>query len=376
MKKRAFIYTDDYAKFQYGSSHPLKPFRLKLTYELMKSLGLHNLPGVDYVEPSLADEKDLLLVHDHDYIDVLKILSDGVDVPNAHMFGLGYGDNPIFPGMYEWSLLVTGASLEAARLVMNKTVDIAFNISGGLHHAMPRKASGFCYVNDPAVIIEFMRKQGKRVAYVDIDAHHGDGVQEIFYENSDVLTISIHEVGYYLFPGTGYVDEMGRGDGYGYSVNMPLPPGADDEVFLYAFDEVVPPCIQRFKPDIIVTQLGVDTLYDDPLAHLNLSIYGFAEAVKRIKNFGIPWVALGGGGYDIASVAKAWTVAWGIMNEKELPHEIPQDFLLNYEQYGFDDKSLYREKYTIDEKHQKSMKEKLKKDIERIKESILPLIKS
>lgn len=361
--KTAFIYSDKLAKFKYGESHPLKPFRLKLTYELIKSLGLDKLENAKFIEPELADESTVVKVHDYEYLDVLKTLNIGIDVPYAHIFGLGYGDNPIFNGMYEWSMLVTGATLKATEVVMNKEVDIAFNISGGLHHALPNKASGFCYINDIAVAISFLLEKGYRVAYVDIDAHHGDGVQKIFYTDSRVLTISIHESGYYLFPGTGFVEEVGSGEGYGYSINIPLPPGSDDQVFLYAFDRIVPKFLDKFSPDILITQLGVDTLYNDPLAHLNFSIYGFAEAVRRFKQFGLPWVALGGGGYNISQVAKAWTVAWSIMNDVDVINEIPEDFLKNYGRYDFEDKTLYGKKYELDEKQRNKLIENVEKEI-------------
>jgi acetoin utilization protein AcuC len=359
----------------YSDSPQLKPFRLKLTYELIRSYELDKLKDAIFITPSFADEYQVSKVHTHDYLDVLKALNSGIDVPYAYQFGLGYGDNPIFHGMYDWSMLVTGATMKATELVLNKDVDIAFNISGGLHHALPNKASGFCYINDIAVAIRYLIDMGKRVAYIDIDAHHGDGVQHIFYDTNRVLKISIHESGYYLFPGTGFVEEMGIKDGYGYSVNLPLPPYSDDEIFHYAFDSIVLKCIERFKPDIIVTQLGVDTLYDDPLAHLNYSIYGFADVVKKIKDFKIPWIALGGGGYDIASVAKAWTVAWAIMNDLEIDEDMPLDFIQNYGNYGFENNNVYGMKYGLIEEQKKKLLDVVEREIAIINKKIIPLIK-
>ncbi|MCX7769499.1 MAG: acetoin utilization protein AcuC [Proteobacteria bacterium] len=373
--KTAFIYTDELAKFKYSDTHPLKPFRLKLTYELIKAYGLDDIDNSIFKKPKIVNEEILLKVHTHDYLDVLKTLNSGIDVPYASHFGLGYGDNPIFNGMYDWSMLVTSATVEAANIILSNEANIAFNISGGLHHALPNKASGFCYINDIAVAIKYLIDQGKRVVYLDIDAHHGDGVQHIFYDTNRVLKISIHETGYYLFPGTGFVEEMGEKEGYGYSVNVPLPPYSDDEVFHYAFDKVVPECIDRFKPDIIVTQLGVDTLYDDPLAHLNYSIYGFSSAVEKIKNLGIPWIALGGGGYDIASVAKAWTVAWAVMNNKDLNKNIPEDFMKTYGKYGFENDDLFGPRYELVEEQKKKVLEILDREITFIHKKIMPLIK-
>jgi acetoin utilization protein AcuC len=359
--KNAFIYTDKLSEFKYGEHHPLKPFRLKLTWELIKAFGLDKLSSTIYIEPKPADQSFVEKVHDHEYLDILRTVNVGIDVPYASMFGLGYGDNPIFNGVYEWSMLVAGATLEAVNLILSGEVKIAFNIAGGLHHALPNRASGFCYINDCALGIKYLLEKGKRVAYIDIDAHHGDGVQEIFYDNDDVLNISIHESGYYLFPGKGFVEELGTGSGYGYSINIPLPPGSDDKVFHYVFDRVVPAYISKFEPDIIVTQLGVDTLYDDPLAHLNLSIYGFADAVKKIKSFNLPWVALGGGGYNIASVAKAWTIAWAIINDVTLENKIPASYIETYRVYGFENDSLYGERYEIDD----DVSQKLIKEVDR-----------
>ncbi len=373
--KTAFIYTDDFAKFKYSDTHPLKPFRLKLTYELIKSYNLHVLKDSLFVIPKYAEEKDVLKVHTRDYIDVLKALNSGVDVPYSIQFGLGYGDNPIFNGLFDWSMLVAGATLEATKLVLDGKVDLSFNISGGLHHALPNRASGFCYINDIAVAIKYLIDSGKRVAYIDIDAHHGDGVQHIFYNTDRVLKISIHETGYYLFPGTGFVEEMGENDGYGYTINVPLPPYSDDDVFHYAFDRVVAECINRFKPDIIIAQLGVDTLYDDPLAHLNYSIYGFAKAVKKILDFKIPLIALGGGGYDIACVAKAWTVAWAIMNNVEINSKIPQEYLKNYAKYGFEDDNIFGKQYSLVDEQKKKLLKVVDKEIEIIYEKIIPHIK-
>lgn len=192
MPKTAFLYSDDFLKFDYGPTHPFKIFRLKLTYQLIKAYGLLSLPNSQYIEAKMAEDEELLTFHDSEYIEVLKAANVGIEVPTAYYYGLGPGDNPVFKGLYDWSKLVTGASLQAATLVENGEVDVAFNISGELHHAMASKASGFCYVNDIVVAIRSLLKKGRRVAYIDIDAHHGDGVQEAFYTTNKVLTISIH----------------------------------------------------------------------------------------------------------------------------------------------------------------------------------------
>src|SRR5512144_445727 len=257
--KTVFLYSDRFAGFDYGSGHPLKPIRLKLTYELIKACGLLDSPDRRLMEPPVASVEDLLAWHTAEYVDILKAANSGMYVPGAEEFGLGPGDNPIFAGMFDWSRLIAGASLKAAYLVDSGEVEAAFNISGGLHHAMARHASGFCYVNDPVLAIKLLVDRGRRVAYIDIDAHHGDGVQEAFYDTDKVLTISLHETGQALFPGSGFEQETGRGDGMGYSVNVPLPPETDDELFIHAFTQVVPPLVDAYRPDVVVSQLGVDT---------------------------------------------------------------------------------------------------------------------
>jgi len=250
-------------------------------------------------------------------------VNTGKTNPLAFHYGLGPGDNPVFRGLFDWSRLVAGASVQAAELVDSGQAGTVFSISGGLHHAFPSRASGFCYINDPVIAIQTLLRKGRRVAYIDIDAHHGDGVQAAFYDTDAVLTISLHETGAMLFPGTGFEHETGTGRGRGYSVNLPMPSYADDELFLFAFDEVVSPLIKAFGPDIIVTQLGVDSFYGDPLAHLAYTTEGFCAVLKRMKSFAPGWVALGGGGYDIATVARAWTLAWAIMNDVDLPNDLP-----------------------------------------------------
>jgi acetoin utilization protein AcuC len=320
----AFLYTDNYFAYDYGASHPLKIERLRLTYDLCRAYGLFQLPGANLIESRPATEHEILRFHSPDYVEVLKRASRGeIDWDFAH--GLGPGDNPVFPGLWEWSLLQTGASLDAARQVSEGKARIAFNIAGGLHHAGPRRASGFCYVNDPVLTILHFVNQGKRVMYLDLDAHHGDGVQWAFYEDPRVLTVSFHQDGRTLFPGTGGLEETGKGAGTGYSINVPMLPGTDDRVFWEGFCSVVPRLMASFRPDVVVSQLGVDTFLADPLANLGLTTQGFCKAVAYLTEKAPAWVALGGGGYNPANVARAWTLAWAIMNRAELPDELPEE---------------------------------------------------
>jgi len=325
--KTAFLYSDNFGSFSYGGGHPMRPARLRLTYELIEALGLLFLSGARRVEARPAEESELLLFHTPEYIRILKEANTGIIPVGASPFGLGFGDNPVFKGVYEWSCYSTGASVQAADLVASGRRGCAFNICGGLHHAMPSRASGFCYLNDAAVAIKHLVNMGKRVAYVDIDAHHGDGVEYAFYDTDRVLTISLHESGQWLFPGTGMVTDTGVGVGEGFAVNLPLPPSTCDEQYVKAFDSVVPPFIEAFSPDVLVTQLGVDSFETDPLTHLSLTTNGFEELIKRFRSFGLPWVALGGGGYELSNVARAWTLAWAIMNDAEVPERMPAGFI-------------------------------------------------
>jgi acetoin utilization protein AcuC len=373
--KTAFIYTDDYLDYDYGPTHPLRISRLKLTYELIKAYGLLGLPCVQFIPTVEAEEKDLAAFHSEEYLKVLKQANEGRLMADAYSYGLGPGDNPIFPGLYNWSLLVTGATLQAVDFVSEGKGEIAFNIAGGLHHAMRARASGFCYINDPVIGIIRLLSRGKKVAYIDIDAHHGDGVQKAFYGDNKVLTISLHESGHTLFPGTGFEYESGEGEGEGYSVNLPFPAYTDDQVYVWAFEEVVPELIHTFKPDVVVTQLGVDTFYNDPLTNLHISILGYERVLKRIKDLAPRWVALGGGGYDIFNVARAWTLAWAVMNGIELKEELPEPFLKEAVRMGIEERELRGRPRTPSYSQNKENRAEMERVVHYISEMILPKIK-
>ena len=330
-KREVLVFSKQFSHHSYGPSHPLKVERLQLTMDLIRSYGLFDSSEPNWIEAQEAEEQDLLLVHSHEYIQVLKEANKGVTPSGAWKYGLGSGDNPVFPGLYDWSLLVAGATLECVSQVTEKASKIAFNIAGGLHHAMKSKAAGFCYLNDPAVGIAKMLQDGLRVVYLDVDVHHGDGVEAAFYDTDQVLTISLHQHGHTLFPGTGFPDEMGQDSGRGFAVNVPLAPGTDDDLYLSVFKEIVPPLIHAYNPDVLVTQLGVDSLTTDPLATLNLTTNGFSLLIQEIKSWDLKWVALGGGGYVIMNVARAWTRAWAIMKGVQLPDDLPESFVQQYQ---------------------------------------------
>jgi acetoin utilization protein AcuC len=339
----------------------------------MAAYGLTTLPGVKVWAPEPADEAALARFHAGQYLEVLKAVSGGLRLPGAYRYGLGAGDNPIFPGLWEASCLAAGGSLLAARLVADGDVERAFHFAGGLHHAMPDRASGFCYVNDPVLAILTLRERGWRVCYVDIDAHHGDGVQFAFYADPNVLTISTHERGDRLFPGTGFVEEHGEGAGQGYSVNVPLEPYTEDPVYHEAFEAVVPPLLGAFKPDVVVAQLGIDSHHTDPLTHLSLSVQGFARTVSRIVELSPRLVALGGGGYDLTNVARAWTAAWAVMNGVELRPELPASFAPDLRRFDFRSPSLWDPPSEIPAAIRGRTQEFARRQVDAVRRSIFPV---
>jgi acetoin utilization protein AcuC len=331
MRRLLLIASPDLWSTGHGADHPLKPERLRRTYELLDEYGALQAPNVRLAQPRPATDEELALFHTPDYIDAVRRLSAGDPGVDAGGYGFGPGDNPVFPGMDEVERLKVGGALVGAEALLRGDCDVAFHFAGGMHHAWRNEASGFCVYNDPVVAIEWLRRQGHRVAYVDVDVHHGDGVQFAFYDTDQVLTISLHQDGRTLFPGTGAVDEIGRGAGEGFSVNVPLPPYTGDEDYLWAFDQVVPPLLARFKPDLLVTQLGVDTHALDPLAQLRLTTHGQSTVFQSLARLAPSrWLALGGGGYELDVVPRAWALAFAAMGGLTLPDELPPHYRDRY----------------------------------------------
>ncbi len=327
MRKAAFIYDEGALLRVITDGVSFSPTRLEYTYVLLKAYGAFNRRDSVIVVPQKANESDLLTFHNKDYVEAVKSFSRGQRLADALRFNFSdCGDNPIYPEMYDVSALIVGGTLKAAQLVADGEADAAFNPSGGGHHAMPGHASGFCIFNDIVIAIKHLLSRGLRVVYIDIDAHHGDGVQDAFYDTDRVLTISLHETGRLLFPGTGEVSEIGVGTGKGYSVNIPLAPYTDDEIYLWAFEQVVPALVLSFNPDIVFTQLGCDTHHIDPMTQLSLTTAGYESVVKRIRRLAQRWVAVGGGGYEVSVVVRCWALAYGIMIDRDLPDEIPQSY--------------------------------------------------
>ena len=325
MRLAALVYSDALSRHVLRDSHPMRPARLRMTADLINAYGLIGPGKGQQIDPRPATDEEILWFHSPEYLQAIKDFSKGERLPEAIRYNFSpNGDNPYYQGMYEAAALSTGASVRAAELLLDGSHTVACNFSGGLHHAMPRYASGFCVFDDPVIAIKAFTNRRLKVAYVDIDCHHGDGVQYGFYDTDQVLTISLHESGRFLFPGTGDVDEIGTGRGRGYSVNLPLFPYTADDHYLWAFREVVPPLLRAFKPDVLVTQLGIDTHYKDPLTHLQLSVQGFGEVVSELgKESPGKWLALGGGGYDLAAVMRGWTLAFSTMADVSLPNDIP-----------------------------------------------------
>ena len=331
----ALVWDEALVAYDLGPDHPLKPVRVKLTVELSRCYGLLDRANVTVAEPRPATRTELELVHLPRYIDaVQEIAATATGLYGSYGWGLGTGDNPVVPQLHEASALVAGASMVAAEMLDRGEVEHVFSPAGGLHHAMPDRASGFCVYNDPAIAIRWLLKQGhERIAYVDVDVHHGDGVQKAFEADPRVLTISLHETGEYLFPGTGFPDEIGTGDAAGTKVNVALPPYTGDDAYREAFERIVPPLVESFKPSILVTQLGCDTHWTDPLAHLALVTptyrflaRSFHELAHRVT--GGKWLATGGGGYQIYRVVpRAWTIYFAEIAGADLPDAIPYEWI-------------------------------------------------
>lgn len=372
--RTALIYSPDFSKFSYGREHPFKVQRFRLAYELMESFGLTSLPGARIFDCVPANECEILTFHSHSYLSKLKEFSLS-DEPRADFrYGLGDIENPVFPGLYHWACLGAGGTIEAARLVTEEGFNIAFNLAGGWHHAHRSRASGFSYLNDSVLAINTLLQKGKRIAYLDIDAHHGDGVQEAYYDTDQVLTISIHESGESFFPGTGSEKEIGSGRGKGFSVNVPLKEHTDDALFMKAFDEVAFPLIAAFDPDVMVTQLGADTFRTDPLTRLEITTHSYGYVLKKLKALKIPWVAVGGGGYENVNVARAWTLAWAIMNDIELPPRLPARFIKLITSLGYPNRMLLDAMHWAEDDDRNRALDAVEKSIAAIKKKVFPII--
>ena len=309
-RKLAFVYSPEIETLSYPPDCPFKTQRAGLTRLRLKSFGL--LGDADHFEVPArpATLVELKQFHTSEYLDELQRAAGGdLTVEGLHR-GLGGPDTPVFKDMFACGAWACGAGLTAADLLLRGDADVAFNLLGGFHHAMADRAGGFCFLNDVVLACQRLAAAGKRVLYLDVDAHHGDGVQTAFYGRNDVMTISLHESGKTLFPWGGFENEIGDGPGYGYNVNVPLPAETYDETFLAAFDRVAVPIIKAYRPDVIVLELGMDILAGDPLTHLRMTNNVVVEIVERLMRLNCPILVAGGGGYHVENTVRAWALAW------------------------------------------------------------------
>jgi acetoin utilization protein AcuC len=381
----AFIYSEELSSFEYSATHPFKPIRAKLTLDLCRRYDLIDRPWIRIVKPEPLDFEILAEFHDESYLKALQAVDSAAmaselwpDTPPPQAgefltldpkileYELGTEDNPIFSGVYDYSALAAGATFLGAKMVASGEVQVAFNGVGGFHHAGRDHAEGFCYVNDVAVAITHLLKEGLRVAFVDIDAHHCNGVQDAFYADDRVLVISFHETGRDLYPWSGFENEIGEGKGRGYTVNVPLPQKTDDEAFVRAFEEVVPPLLEAYCPDMVIAELGADTHISDPLTHLSMTNFGYCQAVKKLIEQTPRLLALGGGGYDIFKTTRSWTLAWAILNDLE-----PRD-----EYAGIIGGMMFGPEVEVGDLHDKTVfttgivKERINREVDRVLETI------
>lgn len=324
-------WSEDLLAYNFGAGHPMAPIRLALTHELAAALGVLDELRVTQVVAATTDE--LLRVHEQEYIDAVRAAGEGRPVTG---FGLGDADTPTFAGIHEAGARIAGATLAAATAVWRGDAPRALSLAGGMHHAMPRRASGFCVYNDPAVAIAGLLEEGAtRIAYVDLDAHHGDGVERAFWHDDRVLTISVHQHPGTSFPGTGYVQDIGAGAGRGYAVNVPLPPGTGGAGWLRAVDAVVEPLLRELRPQLLLTQHGCDSHGRDPLAELDVPVDAQRQAALLMADLAEryadgKWVATGGGGYEVVDVVpRVWTHLAAVVGGSPIDpdREVPQSWL-------------------------------------------------
>jgi acetoin utilization protein AcuC len=319
--KKTFIHGPQLDQYPYPDACPFKTHRAGLVRQKLFTMGLLSGPDKVEVAPVQADRPLLEQFHIPEYLDAMIRANEGHFEMDMLYMGLGTGDCPVFRGMYDYAAWAVGATVTGARQILDNGASIAFNPSGGYHHAFADHAGGFCYLNDVVLGCMTLAKAGKRVLFLDIDVHHCDGVQAAFYDRSDVMTISTHQDGRTLFPGTGFVDEIGTGQGKGYAVNFPLPIGMYDEIYLQVIQQGVLPLIGAYNPDVIVLEMGADTLAGDPLAGLSLTNNVYVEVINSLLAFKKPILAVGGGGYNVENTVRAWTLVWMALCGQQSVHD-------------------------------------------------------
>ena len=320
------IYHPAYRNYSFGENHSFSPLRVDMMLDLLGSLG----HSVETVAPEPARDEDILDIHSDYYVRRVAALSAGLAVPDSEEYGLGTPDNPAFPGMDEAARWLVGGALHGARMI-DAGAKRVLQLGGGLHHARRNMASGFCIYNDLAIAIRHLIRRGLWVAYLDIDVHHGDGVQQILYEDKRVLTMSFHESGQYLFPGTGDVHEIGSGLGRGFKLNVPLQPYTQGESYLEVLEKVVPLALRQFAPAVLVVQAGADAHFDDPLADLMLTTPDYERIFRRILGWADEFTQgrvlfTLGGGYSFRSTPRVWTLLYLLLHDLPVPQELPAEW--------------------------------------------------
>jgi acetoin utilization protein AcuC len=322
------IYHPAYRNYSFGESHAFSPVRVEMMLDLLEALGHH----VEAIEPEPATREDILGVHEDAYVRRVEALSAGEDVPDCENYGLGTPDNPAFPGMDEAARWLVGGALHGARLIWEKGEKRVLQLGGGLHHARRNVASGFCIYNDLAIAIKALTSHGLEVAYLDVDVHHGDGVQQILYDDMRVMTISVHESGRYLFPGTGETHELGVGAARGLKLNLPLEPFTDGDSYLEVLDSIVPAALRQFEPRVLVVQAGADAHFDDPLADLMLTTGDYEGIFRRILGWADEFTSgrvlfTLGGGYSLNATPRVWALLYLLIHDLPVPRDLPQAWL-------------------------------------------------
>ncbi|KAG6509005.1 hypothetical protein ZIOFF_034391 [Zingiber officinale] len=327
-RRVCYYYEPEIGNYYYGQGNAMKPHRVRMTHSLLEGYGL--LHRMRVLRPIPASNRDLLRFHSDDYIAFLRSATPDrhLDADILRRFNMS-DDCPVFYGLFDYCQSYAGASVCAARELNRGRADIAINWSGGLHHAKRSEASGFCYVNDIVLAILKLLEVHKRVLYVDIDIHHGDGVEEAFYLTDRVMTVSFHKFGDY-FPGTGHIGDIGYGKGQHYAINVPLDEGIDDESYHYVFKPIMEKVMEAFRPDAVVLQCGADSLSGDRLGCFNLSIKGHSDCIRYMRSFNVPLLLLGGGGYTLRNVARCWCYETGVALGVELDDEMPDHEYIGY----------------------------------------------
>lgn len=371
--RSVFIYTRKFLNFGLPRGYPWSARRTEATYQLCSRLNLLDHPWISIYEPKPTPDRQLYAFHTKEYIRLLKEANQGIPKQEWMQYGLGTSECPVYKGVYDYHRLATGGTLLGADLINDEKADIVFNATGGFHHAGKDFASGFCYINDIVLAITRLLKSYDRVLYIDIDAHHGDQVQEAFYDSDKVMTLSFHESGNTLFPfKTGFEKEMGKGKGKGYCINVPMPAGTGDDQFLWAFQEVFQPLIEAFDPEVVVAVLGADALATDTFSNLQFTNIAYSSAVQMICDHSSKLLVLGGGGYSLKHAAETWTLAWAVMNNLGCNEEDMATF--GGEFWGDGVCSLQGRPLFIQDKVKKHAFTEIKRTVVWIKKNIFPII--